>query len=241
MGSNHQNVRLLSLDGGGVKGITSLLILKRLMRVMKDQGGLKSEPRPCEVFDIIGGTSTGGLIAILLGRLGLDVDSCISLYRKLAEKVFPRPAGIMRTAVQGMFSNSVYSIETLQKCIQDILEEQGHQREAAFNDNAEHGTRTYVYAIIFFSPLHSVFRILAIDVQNDLTCENLLWDILTFHKIRLRDKAGNSCLRTGPQLQEQSGRSDKLPMRDLGSWFCYSSSSDSFYASEIPAIWFTFW
>jgi patatin-like phospholipase/acyl hydrolase len=53
---------LLSLDGGGVRGLSTLLILKRLMRstndVRKAQG---LEPlKPWELFDLIGGTSTGG-------------------------------------------------------------------------------------------------------------------------------------------------------------------------------------
>jgi hypothetical protein len=38
---------------------------------------------PCEVFDIISGTSTGGLIAILLGRLGLDCTTAIRVYLDL--------------------------------------------------------------------------------------------------------------------------------------------------------------
>ena len=29
-------------------------------------------PKPCEYFDLIGGTSTGGLIAIMLGLLGMN-------------------------------------------------------------------------------------------------------------------------------------------------------------------------
>jgi len=60
--------RLLSLDGGGVRGLSSLLILQELMQEIgrrKDQ----EVPLPCEYFDLIGGTSTGGLIAIMLGRL----------------------------------------------------------------------------------------------------------------------------------------------------------------------------
>lgn len=39
--------------------------------------------RPYQVFDLICGTSTGGLIAILLGRLGLDCATAIDVYNKL--------------------------------------------------------------------------------------------------------------------------------------------------------------
>lgn len=38
---------------------------------------------PCEVFDLISGTSTGGIIAILLGRLGLDCPTAIKVYKDL--------------------------------------------------------------------------------------------------------------------------------------------------------------
>ena len=54
-----------SLDGGGVRGLVSLLILRRLLYLVNH----RSPPKPCEVFDFIAGTSTGGLIAIMLGRL----------------------------------------------------------------------------------------------------------------------------------------------------------------------------
>ena len=43
----------------------SLLVLKRLMYQLNP----KQPPRPCDVFNYIVGTSTGGLIAIMLGRL----------------------------------------------------------------------------------------------------------------------------------------------------------------------------
>jgi patatin-like phospholipase/acyl hydrolase len=68
--------RILALDGGGVRGLSSLLILQRLMqevhRIMEEQGDSRKgskPPLPCEYFDLICGTSTGGLIAIMLGRL----------------------------------------------------------------------------------------------------------------------------------------------------------------------------
>lgn len=55
-----RGLTLLSLDGGGVRGLSSLHILKHLMERIKDEKGLAEEPKPCEYFDMIGGTSTGG-------------------------------------------------------------------------------------------------------------------------------------------------------------------------------------
>src|SRR5271163_186403 len=63
--------RILSLDGGGVRGLSSLLILREIMEEIGRQTKTAETPLPCEYFDLIGGTSTGGLIAIMLGRLGM--------------------------------------------------------------------------------------------------------------------------------------------------------------------------
>ena len=51
---------LLSLDGGGVRGLSSLQILKQLMEAIALEAGLEDPPKPCDYFDMIGGTSTGG-------------------------------------------------------------------------------------------------------------------------------------------------------------------------------------
>lgn len=55
-------LRLLSLDGGGVRGLSTLYILKAIMLRLNEErrsAGL-AEVKPCEVFNLIGGTSTGG-------------------------------------------------------------------------------------------------------------------------------------------------------------------------------------
>ena len=65
--------RVLSLDGGGAKGFYTLGALKEIE-------GL-AECRLCEKFDLIYGTSTGAIIAALLG-LGKSVDEVEALYRK---------------------------------------------------------------------------------------------------------------------------------------------------------------
>ena len=61
--------RVLALDGGGVRGLSSLVILREIMEEMQRLAKLNETPHPCNYFDLIGGTSTGGLIAIMLGRL----------------------------------------------------------------------------------------------------------------------------------------------------------------------------
>lgn len=55
---------LLSLDGGGVRGLSTLYILKGLMaRLNHERQAANLAPvRPYEVFDLIGGTSTGGFV-----------------------------------------------------------------------------------------------------------------------------------------------------------------------------------
>lgn len=59
---------LLSLDGGGVRGLSTLLILKRLMdrtNAVRKELGLKPV-KPWELFDLMGGTSTGGYIFVVM-------------------------------------------------------------------------------------------------------------------------------------------------------------------------------
>ncbi|KAJ7690552.1 FabD/lysophospholipase-like protein [Mycena rosella] len=86
--SENSGLRLLSFDGGGIRGLSSLVILRAIMYRIQAAKKLKALPRPCEYFHLIGGTSTGGLIALMLGRLRMTVDEAISAYNKLAQDVF---------------------------------------------------------------------------------------------------------------------------------------------------------
>ncbi|KAF3188431.1 hypothetical protein TWF225_003407 [Orbilia oligospora] len=78
-------LRVLCLDGGGVRGLSSLLIVKQIMQQIAPN---VKNPRPCDYFDMISGTSTGGIIAIMLGRLQMSIDECIQAYRDMAKRVF---------------------------------------------------------------------------------------------------------------------------------------------------------
>lgn len=53
---------LLSLDGGGVRGLSSLLMLRDVMMQLSAEQESSELIKPCDVFDLIGGTSTGGFV-----------------------------------------------------------------------------------------------------------------------------------------------------------------------------------
>jgi patatin-like phospholipase/acyl hydrolase len=50
------DLRLLALDGGGVRGLSALIIIKQLIEKVNPD----ALPKPCDYFDIISGTSTSG-------------------------------------------------------------------------------------------------------------------------------------------------------------------------------------
>ncbi|KAI1129137.1 acyl transferase/acyl hydrolase/lysophospholipase [Nemania abortiva] len=86
-------LRILSLDGGGVRGYSMLIILQELMHrtYVEIEGKAPRRdqiPKPCDHFDLIVGTGTGGLIAIMLGRLRLDLEQCKELYVEMTRMVF---------------------------------------------------------------------------------------------------------------------------------------------------------
>ncbi|EIW81559.1 FabD lysophospholipase-like protein [Coniophora puteana RWD-64-598 SS2] len=80
--------RLLSIDGGGVRGLSALLIIRDIMRRIQIREGLHSLPRPCDYFDLICGSGTGGLIALMLGRLCLPIDDAIASFKTFAKEVY---------------------------------------------------------------------------------------------------------------------------------------------------------
>ncbi|SCV72612.1 BQ2448_4149 [Microbotryum intermedium] len=74
------SLRILSLDGGGIRGLTLLYTLRSKLG--------KGSPPPCQVFDLITGCGTGGLVAILLGRLRMTIDDAINTYMSIAKRAF---------------------------------------------------------------------------------------------------------------------------------------------------------
>ena len=51
-------------DGGGIRGLSSLLMLREILYRIRQERQLPDLPRPCDFFDLAGGTSTGGCVAV---------------------------------------------------------------------------------------------------------------------------------------------------------------------------------
>jgi hypothetical protein len=90
--------RMLALDGGGIRGAVTLEYLLRIEHILRERYGGDPDFRLCDYFDLIGGTSTGSVIATGLA-LGYSAEEIINIYRDLAERVFKE--GFFRFGVIG--------------------------------------------------------------------------------------------------------------------------------------------
>ena len=139
MSLNQQPLRLLSFDGGGVRGLSSLLILQRIMHALNHRRREKGERslEPCECFDMIAGTSTGGLIAIMLGTLRMSVDDCITSYLQLTPRIFPEEGFISRTKVtkfvKAVRGNPRFDATVLEEEIKKLVRRKGLDEDVIFD------------------------------------------------------------------------------------------------------------
>ncbi|KAG9566642.1 FabD/lysophospholipase-like protein, partial [Aureobasidium melanogenum] len=96
---------VLTFDGGGIRGYASLLIVRQLLREIRkvecdpreDPGqasrptfGENELPLPCDYFNFMFGTSTGGIISIMLGRLRMSIQECIRVYEQFGNQIFAK-------------------------------------------------------------------------------------------------------------------------------------------------------
>ncbi|RFU27453.1 hypothetical protein B7463_g8883, partial [Scytalidium lignicola] len=139
---------LLSLDGGGVRGLSTLYVLKSIMARLNHERNKTNLPpvKPCEVFDLIGGTSTGGLIAIMLGRLEMSVDECIAAYSELAGAVFGKRQSSISFNLAGNVKSRFDSAK-LESAIRKVVVDRGVPETDLLNDGTERGCRTFVCTV----------------------------------------------------------------------------------------------
>ncbi|KAG8950917.1 hypothetical protein FRC04_006981 [Tulasnella sp. 424] len=144
LGPKKRPLRLLSLDGGGVRGIISLIILERIMH------DIAPKTKPCDYFDLIGGTSTGGLIAIMLGRLRMSIPECIAAYCELSKHIFDES---LLKILPRLLKAHKFSGDKLKEAIDMVVKKQKGSSSTKMWDNpaerqkGEHVCRTFVVAV----------------------------------------------------------------------------------------------
>lgn len=111
-------------DGGGVRGYSIFIILQEVMHrtfvEMEGRAPRRNEiPKPADHFDLIVGTGTGGLIALMLGRLRLDIETCKELYVRLTRMVFETDKTILGIPTR----STLFKASKLEEAIREAVRE----------------------------------------------------------------------------------------------------------------------
>lgn len=117
--------RILALDGGGIRGILTLGMLKKIEDLVKQKTGNPNLVLG-DYYDLIGGTSTGAIIACALA-IGKTVDEIIALYLGLGKEIFGqglRHKMLKRnwTNIRAIFTEN-YSSANLEKYLYNTFKE----------------------------------------------------------------------------------------------------------------------
>ena len=115
--------RVLSLDGGGMRGLYTASVLQSLVNRFS-----RPDSRNKDIgkgFDLIAGTSTGGILACGLAA-GIPINRIVELYSKKGNRIFtdPFPSKKVLKKLWWVFKNSrkaVNSNKTLTQELQDIF------------------------------------------------------------------------------------------------------------------------
>jgi hypothetical protein len=106
--------RILALSGGGVRGAVTVAFLKRIEEMLDAKAG--KPVRLADYFDLIGGTSTGALIAGALA-LGYRVDQITGFYTEHADVVFAPRGGFLQLP----FLQSKFDVRGLRSQLETVI------------------------------------------------------------------------------------------------------------------------
>ncbi|MCJ1434739.1 hypothetical protein MMC27_004109 [Xylographa pallens] len=151
--------KILSLDGGGVRGLSIIMILSHLMRNLNRKRGV--EVQPWEEFDMIGGTSTGGIIAIMLGRLHMSLEECEAAYKQLSSRIFStrnRHSADPRRIYDFLQANGKFDPQPLEESIRNILRQHDLADNELLQDNNAEACRVFVCATRALNSAPAVLR-----------------------------------------------------------------------------------
>lgn len=111
-----KEVWVLSIDGGGIKGLIATYVLRALEVAIQERGGDKPL---AHYFDLIAGTSTGGLISLCLSKKEpLTANQIKNLYLQKNEIFFPTPKRFLERLIK-----EKYSPEPMEAFLKEIFKD----------------------------------------------------------------------------------------------------------------------
>jgi len=125
-----KSFKILSIDGGGIRGVFPAMFLANLEAELKSNGVEKYQVY--QNFDLICGTSTGGIMAIALA-LGIPAKEFYELYLNNAGLIFGKKKDFFRR-----FRLSAHKRDALAKLIQDKFKEAFGGQDPRLNDCKTH-------------------------------------------------------------------------------------------------------
>lgn len=119
--------RILSIDGGGIRGIIPAQLLITLEQMLKQETGDK-DARLGDYFDLVAGTSTGGILACIYlcpdpgkpGRPRFSAEEAVDLYFERGDEIFHIPLWHKIRTGGGIFDEK-YPATGLEEALQDYL------------------------------------------------------------------------------------------------------------------------
>ncbi len=100
--------KILCLDGGGIRGLATAMILQEIEKKLPNPQGrdLKKENILQDNFDLFAGTSTGSILASAIA-MGRPIGDVVSLYKERGQEIFKPKMEQMtdrffRTFIQGL-------------------------------------------------------------------------------------------------------------------------------------------
>lgn len=79
------------------------------------------------MFDLIVGTGTGGLIALMIGRLRLDLETCKELYVRLARHVFETDKTLAGIPYRSTLFKATKLESAIKECVREVDDSEGNE------------------------------------------------------------------------------------------------------------------
>ena len=114
--------RILALDGGGIRGALTLGYLQKIEDTLREQNGGDESFRLCDYFDLIGGTSTGSIIAACLA-IGMKVKEITEMYLQLGGEIFEKKYKWFNPFETKQFLHAGYSAVPLETKLHSVFKE----------------------------------------------------------------------------------------------------------------------